>query len=129
MAKKKEERPEVYFMTEDVKRFWDGAVRRLKRLGDEAGELTKRWETRAKEEVVKVSRMGKLKLDIVGLKRNREEKFRELGAKSYKLGVWRKIDQPSVKKLCQEIKKIEGDLKDKKSQVKALRKEERKPSK
>ncbi len=125
MAKKKKERPEVFFTTEEAKKYWDGAVRRLKKLGDEAVELAKRGE----QEIVKASKVGKLRLDIVGLRRKMEEKFKELGAKAYKLGIERKIDQPSVKKLSQEIKKIEREIKDKQSQINTLRKAEKKSSK
>ena len=125
MAKKKKGRPEMFFTTEEVKKFWDRAVKGLKTLGDEAAELAKRGE----EEVIKASKKGKLRLDIVGLKRKKEEKFKEMGANVYKLGIERKIDQPSVRKLSQEIKKIEGDIKTKESQIKALRKAEKKSSK
>ncbi len=124
MAKEKKERSEVFFTTEEVKRFWDRAVKGLKTLGDEAVEIYKRGE----EEVVKVSKAGKLRLEIVGLKRKREEKFKELGAKAYKLGIERKIDQPSVKKLSQGIKKIEKDIKDKETRIKTLRQAEKKAS-
>ncbi len=125
MAKKKKERSEMFFTTEEVKKFWDRAVKGLKKLGDEAAELAKRGEG----EVVKASRMGKLRFDIIGLKRKMEEKFKELGAKAYKLGVERKIDQPSVKKLSQELKKIEKEIKDKGGRIRNLRQAEKKASK
>lgn len=136
MAKEKDLREEV---AEEIRRFWGEALKGLRKLGEEAAELAKRSEgrigeaskklkkeatglaRRGEERIIGVSRMGKLSLDLMGLKRRKEDKLKEIGGKVYRTGP-EKIDQPSLKKLCGEVKKIESEIKKKEKEIRALKK-------
>jgi len=76
---------------------------------------------RGEEKIIGASRMGKLSLDLMGLKRRKENKLKEIGGKVYRAGP-EKIDQPSLKKLCKEVKKIESEIRKKEREIKSLKK-------
>ena len=143
MAEKKELKEEV---TEDIKKFWGEALKGMKKLGEEAVELSKRSEgkiveasrklgkeatvmaRRGEEKLIGVSRMGKLSLDVLDLKRKKENKLKEIGGKVYLAGP-EKVDQSLLKKLCREVKKIDDEVRKKEREVKALKKMLKGPSK
>ncbi|MCD5401005.1 hypothetical protein LR013_00185, partial [candidate division NPL-UPA2 bacterium] len=120
MAEKKELKEEVI---EDIRKLWSESLKGLKRLGEEAAKLSKRSEGKiveasrklgkeatvmarqGEEKLIGVSRMGKLSLDVLGLKRKKENRLKEIGGKVYLAGP-EKVDQSLLKKLCREVKKI-----------------------
>jgi len=136
MAKKKDLREEA---AEEIRKFWGEALKGLRKLGEDAVDLAKQSEgkiveaskklsgeasgiaRRGEEKIIGASRIGKISLDIMGLKRKKENKLKEIGDKVYLLGP-EKIDQPSVKKLCREVKKIESEIKKKEKEIKILKK-------
>ncbi len=136
MAKKKDLREEV---AEEVRKFWGEALKGLRKLGEEATELSKRSEEkiveasrkfgkeatgmarRGEEKIIGVSRMGKLSLDLMGLKKRKEEKLKEIGAEVYRAGP-DKLNLSSLKKLCKEVKKMEGEVGKKEKEIKTLKK-------
>jgi len=134
MAKEKDLKEEV---AEEIKKFWGEALKGLKKLGEEATELSKRSEgkivevskkfrkeatgmaRRGEEKIIGVSRMGKLSLDLMGLKKRKEEKLKEIGAEVYRAGP----DELNLSSLiCKEVKKIEGEVRKKEKEIKTLKK-------
>jgi predicted HicB family RNase H-like nuclease len=73
------------------------------------------------------SKIGKLKLDMVGIKRNIEKLFAELGGRVYEVlkegesAVLR--DDEEVKRMINEIKALEDNLDEKKNEIKSIRDE------
>lgn len=136
MVEKKESKEEV---VEDIRKLWSESLKGLKKLGEEAVEISKRSEgkiveasrklgkdatvmaKRGEEKLIGVSQIGKLSLDILGLKRKKESKLKEIGGKVYLAGP-DKADQILLKKLCREVKKIDDEAKKKEREVKALKK-------
>ncbi len=129
----------------DIKKLWSESLKSMKKLGEEAVELSKRSEgkiveasrklgkdatvmaRRGEEKLIGVSRMGKLSLDVLGLKKKKENKLKEIGGKVYLTGP-EKVDQTLLKKLCREAKKIDGEVKKKEREVKTLKKMLKGPS-
>ena len=136
MAKEKDFKEEV---TEDIKKLWGEALKSLRKLSEEAAELAKRKEgevvkaskklsekamtlaKKGEEKLIGVRQMGKFSLDLVSLRRKKEDKLKEIGNKVCQVGP-DKVAQSSLKKLCREVKKIESEIKKKEKAVKALKK-------
>ncbi len=73
------------------------------------------------------SKIGKFKLDMVGIKRNIEKLFAELGGRVYE--VLKESERASlgddeeVKRMINEIKALEDSLDEKKNEIKSIRDE------
>lgn len=80
-------------------KFWEQLRKGLKKAGDKTSGYT---------------RMGRIKIDILGLKREIEEKFIELGGRVYHLGGEQKqIDlykDKEIAHLIEQIKEFEQEL-------------------
>ena len=79
------------------------------------------------------SKIGKIKVDVIGLKRNIEKKFSELGGVSYE--ILKESSRKSVgadekaKELVEELKELEKSLDEKKNEIVAIREEKEKERK
>jgi len=77
------------------------------------------------EKAGELSRIGKMRLDIAGVKRNINKTFTELGGLVYHLLVEEKAakiaDQEEVKRLVEQVKMSELDLQAKEAELEAIR--------
>jgi len=75
------------------------------------------------------SKIGKLKVDIFGLKRNIEKQFTELGGHVYELITSNKTaihNNEETKKIVEEISKLEQQLKEKEAEIEKVKEEKEK---
>ena len=79
------------------------------------------------------SKIGKIKVDVIGLKRNIEKKFSELGGVTYE--ILKEGNRKSVgadeeaKRLVEELKELEKTLDEKKNEIIAIKEEKEKERK
>ena len=72
------------------------------------------------------TKIGKFKIDMLGIKRNIEKLFSELGGRSYEIlqaGETKVEKDEQVVKLVQDIKELEDQLDAKKNQIKDVKDE------
>lgn len=97
--------------------LWDDITKTIKEGVDTVVEKT--------EELTKI---GKIKVDILGIKRNVEKNFTELGGKVYHLIVEEKKTQiasdKEVKEIIDRIKVLEKELQDKKEKIERVKAKE-----
>ena len=79
----------------------------------------------AAEKAGELRRVGKMKLDIAGVKRDINKTFAELGGFVYHLLGREKaakvVDQEEVKQLVERVKTLEVDLQTKEAELEAIR--------
>lgn len=105
--------------------LWDDIAKTIKESVDTIVEKTEQ-----------LSKIGKIKVDIINIKRNVEKNFTELGGKVYHIIVEEKKTQVAtdkkVKEILKSVKQLENDLQEKNRQlekVKAGQEKSAKPSK
>jgi len=73
------------------------------------------------------TKIGKIKVDIIGIKRDIDKKFNELGAKTYQLIVEQNNTKVAadevVQKLIEEVKGLNRQLQEKKEELERVREE------
>lgn len=94
----------------EAKKFLKKAGGRLKEIGDQTAVLAKRGE----RELTKITKVGRVEVDILGLSLKKNQLFYELGKEVYKLNSRGKLTVKNLKKLCGKIEQIEKNLKTKK---------------
>ena len=79
----------------------------------------------AAEKAGELSRVGKIKMDIAGVKRDINKTFAELGGFVYHLLAREKapkvVDQEEVKRLLEQMKTLEVNLQTKEAELEAIR--------
>jgi hypothetical protein len=102
---------------EEKKRKWDSIV-----------DSTKKYATLAKEELVRSSKIGKIRLDMTKIKKQRAKKFQELGERSYHLLLEGKIDIEGSDSLKTEIDELDAQIKGKEAEIKEIQELSKKES-
>lgn len=97
---------------------WENLGRGLKRLGSVAFEKS--------EELTKV---GKIKLDIMGINKNIDRTYRDLGERVYQMITgeinFDVANDPKVKELISRMKSLEDELKLKEEELERVKEERR----
>jgi len=101
--------PKDNHMQEQAKKIWEEARKKLVTLGHQTVELAKRGE----EEVLRYTEIGRLKWDVLVLKRKTDDLYGRLGKKTFELTSAGKIEQADVKELCTQITKLQDQVKSK----------------
>jgi len=102
---------------EEKKRKWDSIV-----------DSTKKYATLAKEELVRSSKIGKIRLDMTKIKKQRAKKFQELGERCYQLILEGKIDVEGSDSLKKEIDELDAQIKGKEAEIKEIQELSKKES-
>jgi len=97
----------------------DQAKDRLRKFGDEVKVLAKKSE----DEIVKVSKAGKIQLDIMGLNVQKEKLYYDIGKKIVSLNAKNKIDIPEINAYLKKIDKLDSVARKKKKDLSHVRKE------
>ncbi len=97
---------------EDLKK----AMENLKKLGGKMKEVARVIE----KDTICGAQIGKLKLKILGLERDKNNKLKEIGKTTYKLVCSGKIKEVSVAKQCSEIKNLDKAIKQQKAEIAKL---------
>ena len=98
---------------EDFKKFFDGAKDRLQKLGKE----TSVWMKKGEVELTRLSKIGKLELDVVNLRIKKEKLFRDIGRKVVELNLDGNIDNSAVKNMCEKTKSVINESKKKQREI------------
>ncbi len=108
----------------EIKKIWDRTKKNLLKLGQETVKLAKKGE----KEIVRASKIGRLQLDILGIKRKREILCRQIGAKVVVLDAEGKIDVGGLKALCNQVRGLDSQIKKKEKEVTGAKKGKKKKS-
>jgi hypothetical protein len=81
---------------------------------------------KAEKEVGRVSKIGRLHLDILGMRKKRENLCQEIGEKIIGLDSSGKIDLVDVKPLCVKVRGLDNRIKKKKAEVERVKRKDRK---
>ncbi|MEA3328895.1 MAG: hypothetical protein U9Q08_04110 [Candidatus Omnitrophota bacterium] len=66
---------------------------------------------KAEKEIVRVSKVGKLHLDILGLKRKKETLCQQIGEKIVEMDALGKVNLPEIKPTCTKIRGLDNQIK------------------
>ncbi len=101
----------------NIKREIKKALKRtregLKKMGAETAVFAKRSE----KELSKITRVGKVEVDILSLNIKKNQLYHALGKKVHQLNAQGKLTTKNLKKLCTKIDDIEKNLKSKKRSI------------
>ena len=115
MAAKKEN------FQKDFNRFLGQTKKTFTQLGKELNILVRRGE----KEIVKASKSGKIRLDIVSLNVQKEKLYYDIGKKVFSLNAKKKLDMPELEPYWKKVRKIETDARKKKRELSRARKEKK----
>jgi len=94
---------------------------------DDLANLFKRGVSTVAKKTDEYTRIGKIKVDIIGIKRDIDKKFTELGGKTYQLIVEennsRVASNEEVKAIIDSIKELNRKLDEKKDELQQVREE------
>jgi len=103
---------------EKIEKLWKQAKQSLSRLSQESIKLAKRGE----KEIVRATKIGKIHLEILNLKRKRDSLYQQIGEKVIVLQRENKIDAPGLKTFCSKVDSLESQIKSKKATVSKIKK-------
>lgn len=102
----------------EIKKIWDEAKKNLLRIGQETVKLARKGE----KEIIRASRIGKIQLDILGIKRRREILYQQIGAKVAALDKEGKIDINELKPLCKKALELGAQIEKKTKEAAKIKK-------
>ena len=103
---------------EKIEKLWKQAKQSLSRLSQESIKLAKRGE----KEIVRATKVGKIHLEILNLKRKKDTLYQQIGEKVAVLQRENKIDAPGLKTFCSKVDSLESQIKSKKATVSKIKK-------
>ena len=99
----------------------------MSKFWEDVKTYVKQGATVVAEKTEELSKMGKIKIDIMGIERNLQKTLSELGGQVYHLAVDEKsvkiVDDDKVKEIIEKVKGIEHELEIKKQELEAVGKE------
>ena len=98
---------------EDLKKFFEKTKKNLDKLGKE----TRVWMKKGEVELSKLSKMGKLEIDIVNLNIKRERLLKDIGKRVVEYGISEEIGNSAIKDMCGKVKAMTADSKKKKKEI------------
>jgi hypothetical protein len=107
MAKKKK------ITQEDFKKFFGDAKTRLQQLGKE----TSIWMKKGEVELSRLSKIGKLEVDIVNLRIKKEKLFRNIGRRIVEQNLDEDIRDKMIQNMCVKTKSVIGESKKKQQEI------------
>jgi len=110
----------------DLKQIQKNMSKTLKQASDHLeglGKETSKIVRRGEEELVKVSKMGRAQVEIMALTLKKEQLYRQIGMKVWKLSTKGSLTTKKLRSFCQELAEINTQVKTKKKTIdKAMRK-------
>ena len=103
---------------EKIERLWKQAKQSLSKLSQESIKLAKRGE----KEIVRATKIGKIHLEILNLKRKKDSLYQQIGEKVVELQRENKIDAPGLKTFCSKVDSLEDQIKTKKAAASKIKK-------
>ncbi len=112
MAKKKA------ITQEELKRLFEKTKKSLQKFGRE----TNIWLRKGEVELSRLSRIGKIELNLVNLNMKKEKLLKDIGKRIVDLGLGEKIGDAQTKNMCDKVYAIVTESKRKKSEMSRLTK-------
>ena len=103
---------------EKIEKLWKQAKQSLSKLSQESIKLAKRGE----KEIVRATKIGKIHLEILNLKREKDSLYKQIGEKVVELQRENKIDAPGLKAFCSKANGLESQIKTKKAAALKIKK-------
>ena len=101
---------------EDLKKFFEKTKKNLQKLKKEASV----WMKKGEVELSRLSRIGKLELDVVSLNMKREKLFKDIGKRVAELSLKEEITKPAIKDMCDKVNAITEESKEKRVAISKL---------
>lgn len=96
----------------------DKALESLRRLGGKMKEVAKIIE----KDAIYGTQIGKIKIKVLALERDRFNNLREIGKTAYKLFLSKKLKDATLTKQCAQLKNIENAIKKQNAEIAKLKK-------
>lgn len=110
--------PKENNIQEQARKIWQETRRQLVTLGHQTVELAKKGE----EEVLRYTELGRLRWDVLMLKRKLDDLYAQLGKEVFELGIQGKIKEPQIKELCSQISELQDQVNTKEKEIADTRK-------
>ena len=101
---------------QEFDKFMEQAKDGFKKLGKEMSVLAKKSE----KEIIKASKKGKIQLDIVGLKMQKEKLYYDIGKKVVALNSKKSLEIPAIGSYLKKIRKLESSARSKKRELSSV---------
>ena len=101
----------------ETKKILEQTKKNLVKFSQETLKLAKK----AEKEVVRVSRIGKFHLDILGIKRKKEILCQQIGEKIVQMEALGKVDLPELKPDCSKVRSLDSQIKKIKTQAEKIK--------
>jgi len=102
----------------EAQKFWEKAEKQLKELSSKAVKIAKRLQEQALYGV----KIGKLKVEELGLESKKAKIFQQIGTETFKLVKEHKFKNNKISKLCAEIDAVNREIKKKRANSASLKK-------
>ncbi|MBL7070614.1 MAG: hypothetical protein ISS26_00370 [Candidatus Omnitrophica bacterium] len=103
---------------EDVKKLFESTKKKLQELGKETGVWLKKGEV----ELSRISKIGRLELDIINLNMKREKLFKEIGKRVVEQNIGEKIEDTAIKSMSGKAITAVNDTNKKKREISRIKK-------
>lgn len=104
---------------DELKKLFEKAKDGLRQLGKE----TSVWMKKGEIELSRISKIGKLELDIVGLNMKKEKLFRDIGRRVIELDLGEKIGDQAIRDMSDRAETIISESDKKKREISRIKKE------
>ena len=89
----------------------------MRKRAQKLGKETSVWIKKGEIEISRLSKMGKLELNIVNLNMKKEKLFKDIGKRMVELGLSNEISDSVIKNMCDETKAIISQSRKKRSEI------------
>jgi len=101
----------------EMQKAWADTSRNLRALGEETKKIAKKGE----RELVKVSKKGKIQMDIWGLNVKKERLVYQIGKKVVEQSKKGKMRTDVLRRMCQKVDVLDGRILNDKTKIKGVR--------
>ena len=98
---------------EELKKFFEKAKKNLNKLGRE----TKVWMKKGEAELSRLSKIGKLELDVVNLNIQKDKLLKSIGRRLVERGLADEINDSTVKNMSSKVNEIMEESKKKRTEI------------
>jgi outer membrane biosynthesis protein TonB len=98
----------------------DEPLEGVSKLWDKISETVVKGLKSGKEELLRTSKMGRIRLEISSIKSRIEGKQKELGAEVYRLWLAKKVGIAELEGVFAEIKRLEEQIEEKEKEIEKL---------
>ena len=98
---------------EDIKKLFERTKKSLQQLGKE----TSTWMKKGEVELSRISKIGRLEIDVVNLNMKKERLFRDIGKRMVEQNLAKEFSDSTIKNMCDKAKATITESKKKRREV------------